>query len=600
MPETLHDSTPEVRKNDEASEARRVADAPLLGAVALLSPDTVRSFYGADDYYLGRGLGEDTVRSIIKKTDGTTEVVANGEGVHDSLSNTLEAMRTLETIDTTPIVRFAVDGSKVSLTELGHYTPKVAPSLESYVVPSHLEGVLKSDSAGADTYRHTVEQPGWEQELFAQIGEYVAQNESIAELADGLKVSSLSSLTPEQAVKLSLGIVQSISKYSWLERDGKRVAGGKREDNMTTMELLAEGLAQSGNPEWKGNGVCRNVASNVKAVFEALKANQNQLSMLRNTYAVFESGNEGYGTRSRGDASKFSLNAGGHAWNTFVTVGSNGESSITTVDATWAMGRNADGSLKEPDYTSERMFETIAAISENTEDKTDIALAMSDYLNKLTRIIPGETSEAREQRQQFALTEWLKVAPTLLKADMPSVPMGVIGAAYRLGANLDKSELQTLFSVQQAGWIDNFDAILGKYITGKSHLSTVDRLTVRDDNLQRAIYEKVGAVDTLAYADKSAEFRIRLRETQPNLLPEFDPVNNPADKAELLSLFKDAGLFMAGNRYYGDVVRNRLLQAARGNQVVFDSVVGNVSDYDLLRQYRDVRLKLTKAQQAMA
>lgn len=596
MTETLHDSIPEVRKSSEAGEARRTADALLLGAIALLSSDTVRSFYGADDYYLGRGLGEDTVRSIIKKADGTTEVIANGEGVHDSLSKTLEAMRTLEAIDTIPIVRFTVNGSKVSLTELGHYAPKVAPSLESYVVPPHLEGVLKSDSAGADTYRHTVEQPGWEQELFAQLNEYVEQDESIAELADGLKVSSLSSLTPEQAVKLSLGIVQSVSKYSWLERDGKRVAGGEREDNMTTMELLAEGLAQSGDPEWNGNGVCRNVASNVKAVFEALKANQNQLSMLRNTYAVFESGNEGYGTRSRGDASKFSIDGGGHAWNTFVTVGGNGESSITTVDATWAMGRNIDGSMKEPDYTSERMFETIAAISENTEDKADIALAMSDYLNKLTRIVPGETSDAREQRQQFALTEWLKVAPTLLEADMPSVPVGVIGAAYRLGAKLDKSELQTLFNVQEAGWIDNFDAILGKYIDGKTHLSGTDRFTVRGDDLQRAIYSKLGNDRVTEYAEASSEFRIRIREAQPDLLPEFDPINNPADKSELSSLLKDAGLFAGGNKYYGDVVRGRLLQAAGGDQSLLESVTSGMSDYDLLRQYPDVRTKLIKLQ----
>ena len=576
MTETLHNSILEVRQYDEASEARRTADAPLLGAVALLSPDTVRSFYSADDYYLGRGLGEDTVRSIIKKTDGSTEVIAQGEGVHDSLSKTLEAMRTLEVIDTTPIVRFSVDGSKVSLTELGHYAPKVAPSLEAYSIPAHLDGVLKDDASGADTYRHTVEQPGWEQELFAQVSEYVTQDESISRLAEDLKVSSLSTLTPEQAVKLSLGIVQSVSKYSWLESDGKRVAGGEREDDMTTMELLAEGIVQSDNSEWNGNGVCRNVASNVKAVFEALKANQNQLSMLRNTYAVYESGSEGYGTRARGDASKSSIDASGHAWNTFVTVGKNGESSITTVDATWAMGRNTDGSLKEPDYTSERMFETIADISESTEDKTDIALAMSDYLNKLTRIVPGETSEAREQRQQFALTEWLKVAPTLLETDMPSVPAGVIGAAYRLGAKLDKSELQTLFSVQQAGWIDNFDAILGKYINGKSHLSAADRLTVRDDDLQRAIYEKVGTVSTQAYAESNVEFRIRLRETQPDLLPEFDPANNPADKAELSSLFKDAGLFLAGDRYYGDIVRSRLLRAAGDNQVAFDSIAGNM------------------------
>jgi hypothetical protein len=594
MPEKPQTITPEApQNNSEASETRRQAVAPLLGGEALLAT-SIQSFYGASDAYLGRSVGGSEVRSIIKNKDGKNEVISSGQSLGDTLSATLEAMHSLELVDTPPITRFSVDGKNVSFTELKHYAPRIAPSSEAYLIPTHLERVLKNDSMGMETYDQTTKHEGWQKQLFEQVSDYADQDESINELVRNLNITSLSTLTPEQAVKLSLGIVQLSSKYSWVQEGEKRVAGGKREDTMTTMELLAEGRAHVGETEWDGNGVCRNVASNVKAVFESLKANQTDLSMLNNTYAVYEGGSEGFGTRKRGDTNKFSIDGSGHAWNTFVTIGKNGESSITTVDATWAMGTNKEGSLKEPDFTSERMFENIAKISESTSDKTDVALAMSDYLNKFTRIIPGEGAVAREQKMQFALTEWLKVAPILVEADIPSVPNGVVGAAYRLGAQLDKSELQTLFTVHEAGWIDTFDAILGKYVDGKSVIGGSSRLISRDDGLQRAIYEKIGS-RTEEYANQDTDFRIRLRDLQPGVLPDFDPANNVADKSELSSLMRDAGLFSIGNKYYGDVVRAGLLKAVDGRQDVVDSLTAGMSDYDVLRHYRDIRLVATKS-----
>lgn len=593
MPEIIKTTNPEISETQsEASESRRATTAPILGSEAL-SAASVQSFYGATDAYLGHTVGGSEVRLIIKNLDGSNEVVAKGNDVGDTLTQTLEAMRSIEIVDTAPITRFAVDGNNVSFTELKHYAPRIAPSSESYSVPVHLEGVLKDDSIGMDTYETTIEKEGWQKELFEQLDDYASQDESVNELVRDLNIASLSALTPEQAVKLSLGVVQSFSKYSWIQEGEKRVAGGEREDTMTTMELLAEGRTHIGDAVWGGNGVCRNIASNVKAVFEALKANQNGLSMLRNTYAVYEGGTEGYGTKKREDVFTFSLNNNGHAWNTFVTIGKNGESSITTVDATWAMGRDKDGSLKEPDYTSERMYENIATIATGTTDKIGAALAMSESLNRVTRIVPGEDLAVREQRMQFALTEWLKVAPLLVEADMQSVPNGIVGAAYRLGARLDKSELQTLFTVQEAGWIETFDAILGKYIDGKSPIKNSDRFIVRGDKLQRVMYEKLGS-RAEEYANQSTDFRIRLREINPDALPDFDPMNNPADKSELSSLIQNTGLFSMGNKYYGDVLRAGLLKAAEGRQDVVDRLTTSMSDYVILRHYRDIRLAAMK------
>ena len=594
MTEILPTAVPAEREvYGEDLEARRFSLAPSIGGAALLlTSESVQAFYGGKNHYLGRGLGENNVRSIVKMADGKNEVVAVGTDAQDSMTRTLEAMHTLETADTPPIMRFSVDGAKVSFTELQHYAPRIAPSLEAHPIPAYLHDVLADRTNGIETYIHTTEQDGWQSQLFQQVNEYIAQDDAIGKLANELDIISSTALTPEQAVKFSLGIVQTLSKYSWVQEGGKRAPGGKREDEMTTMELLGEGKARMGDADWIGNGVCRNVASNVKAVFEALKANQGELSMLHNTYAVYEGGREGYGTRKRDDASKFSMNDGGHAWNKFVTVGKSGESSITIVDATWAMGTNQNGSLKEPDYTSERMYESVAAISEGMQDKTGAALAMTDYLDKFTRRIPGESANVQEQKRQFALTEWLKIAPVLLEADVMSIPAGVTGAAYRLGSKLDKSELQTLYAVEQAGWMENFDAILGKYINGETHLGGIDRFIVRDDGLQRAMYEKLGA-KVRVYADRDVEFRTRLRDLEPSVLPAFDPENNPADKMEMTSLMRDAGLF-GGSRHYGDTVRAGLLRSAKGDQDILNSTVKDMSDYDLLRHYRSIRSSLAK------
>ena len=594
MSETLP-STPSVEKelHDEDLEARRFSLAPSIGGAAMfLTSESVQAFYGGDGHFLGRGIGESNVRSIVGRSDGRNEVVAVGSDANDAMARTLEAMHTLETADTPPVVRFPINNTKVSFTELQHYAPRVAPSLEAYPVPSHLHNILKDYDRGMDTYMHTIEQDGWQHQLFEQVNEYIAHDEAIGKLVDELDIRSIRALTPEQAVKLSLGIVQLLSKYTWIQEDGKRVPGGKREDGMTTMDLLADGEAHVGDARWQGNGVCRNVASNVKAVFEALKTNQGEMSMLHNTYAVYTGGSDGFGKRKRDNASTFTMDRTGHAWNTFVTVGKTGESSITIVDATWAMGRGQEGTIKEPDYTSERMYESIATITEGLDDTSDVALAMSDYLDRFTRYVPGEDVNVREQKRQFALTEWLKIAPTLLEADMQSVPNGVIGAAYRLGSQLDKSELKTLYDVEQAGWIDNFDAILGKYIDGKSHIGGVDRFMTSDNDLQRAIFNKLGA-KAQEYADRDVMFRTRLRDIEPSALPDFDPDNNPADKMEMTSLMRETGLF-AGNRYYGDVVRAGLLKYANGDQNILNNTIKSMSDYELLRHYRSIRSALTK------
>jgi hypothetical protein len=110
--------------------------------------------------------------------------------------------------------------------------------------------------------------------------------------------------------------------------------------------------------------------------------------------------------------------------------------------------------------------------------------------------------------------------------------------------------------------------------------------------LQRAIYDKLG-VKVQEYADRDVDFRTRLRDLEPSMLPNFDPENNPPDKLEMTSLMRETGLF-GGSRYYGDVVRAGLLRSAKGDQHIFDDTIKDMSDYDLLRNYRSIRSALAK------
>ena len=83
------------------------------------------------------------------------------------------------------------------------------------------------------------------------------------------------------------GAIALIAGYSELKDDNAAKEKTKADQN-TAFEILQDGLKNRGNEDWEGNGICRNFASSVKAVFEAIKANQTDLSRLRDTYCLYE------------------------------------------------------------------------------------------------------------------------------------------------------------------------------------------------------------------------------------------------------------------------------------------------------------------------
>ena len=221
-----------------------------------------------------RGVGTEFGISgeiLANSTDGAEGLENDENGFVDKSGQIHEAVHSLETLRTNPLLSLAINGMGVNFTELGHYAPKIKSSQEVYKIPDHLMEILKDDiGVSMLTYKNTIEQEDWKEKLFEQIQNFIFHDIHGNKLAKDLQITSLLELTPEQAVKLSLGMVQALSKYSY---DDMGVAA----DKTNTMSLLRMGALRVNDSSWKGNGVCRNVASNVK---RSNLSNMNQICLI--------------------------------------------------------------------------------------------------------------------------------------------------------------------------------------------------------------------------------------------------------------------------------------------------------------------------------
>ncbi len=610
MAETLTTTSPNIQIDEQPQQ--RAASTPLNPNSLEAVGNVVQSFYGGEDHFIGR-TPEGEYRSIVTKNeDGASmnETAGSGEDPSSALESALEGMRSLETVQTRPIVRIKMkEDAGVDFTELGHYSPKIAPSTEAYPVPDYLGGTLTDSPYANMTYKETEAKEGWDKQLTEVVSGYLTGSEHGRQLGQELKITDLSALTPEQAVKLSLSVVQNLSKYS---RDEEGKPDGKRADGLTAMQLLKEGIASKDDPNWKGNGVCRNIASNTKAVFEALKMNQGEHSMLRNTYAVFETGYDGEGYDNRRedvDEKSRTINLNpkalpGHAWVKFITIDGKGSANIAIVDPTWALERDAPTALQHMDYTLPRMAKLAGELFARSEYKKEAFEELSYYYDKLEQrtIVDRSGPEKRAKIRQFAMTEYLKAAdlvlPELKEGDsLPSVPSGVKAAAYQLKDKLQDKELETLYKVSQFAPVENFKAIVESYAKGttfsRPEWQRIERLVKSNEGLQGEVFSVLGEQGILDFANKNGRFRARVRELMPNALPSFDPLNSAADAKELSFLAERGNINERNPKLIIREARRRLQKAA-GDDALFEAITFGRNDYDLMKNYAGLRERIGK------
>lgn len=579
---------------------------------------TVRQF---DAYILSSGqlqkAPENAPSYLLVGAQGEERYVATGETAEELKQATLAKMRTLEKLRTKPLAEIPMQGdATISFTSIDHYAPKMAPSTEAYPIPSYLEDKI-SEKKVKDLYEvthgPTIETEGWQQETFDIVADYLQTSESGQKMIESLGIRSLESLTPEQAVKLSVWFVQDVSKYSHHETNQPK--GEKTpSDQATTMELLRDGIENKDNPSWNGNGVCRNVASNVKAVFDALKDQQNEHSMLTNTYAVRSQGSQGDGYHTvRGTSRNAHLTTSlkdriGHAWNEFITIDANGSADITIVDATW--GLETPDHLQ--DYTAERGGREIVEFFDKAEDKKEAFYSAANYFERVMKGSLQKTGNERAQTRDYALTEYLKIARSALPAfqdaaEQMHIDPYVFNASYRIGEDLTEVEMDTLAELQKMHGDQEVQGLFAKIVKKHieavqgdatiTHASVIERNFLKaDPEYQAMVFDVLGEETVVQYAEHSGKLRAKLREMRPEALPPFNPDTFKADARELATLINWDRVSHFDKPEVIVKKMHREIQKLAGNEQVYGAIIAGRTDYDVAKNFTAIRQSLKRAQ----
>jgi hypothetical protein len=505
------------------------------------------------------------------------------------------------------------ENEKIAFEELDAFNPRVAPSKEAHEIPDSIkkflmgEGRLDGNEASASTYKNTVKEKGWEKKLYSFVSGYL--QEGGADIAKELKIEHLDALTPKQAVELATRVVIDLTKYktSDTKKEEKSEADGK-----TVLQLLQEGQRKKDNSDWEGNGVCRNFASSVKAVFESLKENQTQYSQLRDTYCLYERGTETFAPK-REDKNSLQMDKGGHAWNTFVTISREGSANAVIIDTTWAK-RNLDTKEVEGlDYTLTRMEPVVNAIGKElkaeTPDKEEqLKHILFFYMLKMEK--PGKTGGfvSPEEEKQFYASRALELMTKQgVPQELPKPLVKIIGQEYhKIAESADRSEIETIYKIYQSNPELDFRGILRNYLKGKElsdyHASS---LIFVDDNLQREVFEQLKSSKGFEeFIKQSSKFRVRTREAIPELFFDFSPETKPEDAMELKHLLRESQMLsryehtvdpknLSGEKISG--VFEKARQSLRVlNPERYDEMVAGLDNYKIIKRYDKLYRELKK------
>lgn len=276
-------------------------------------------------------------------------------------------IRKKRSVEQSPVLEGTFGSTKLNFVALENYDGHYSLSSEAVPVSNETREVLAfsekndhPDTEIAGTYYKTLEIPNWQAQLFTFV-ETFSQTAEGQKLLNKLQITDLRLLTPQQAIRLCLEIVTRLKKYNVAELSVPN--GQSNSDTKSVIQLLQAGLDNRNNTDYDGNGVCRNFASAVKALFEALKVNQQELNFLNDTYCLFEAGDpEQYDPEFKSQLSSYQTTIpsprSGHAWNSFVTISETGISQ-TIIDATWSNFDYASEEALKADYTTSRMEATV-------------------------------------------------------------------------------------------------------------------------------------------------------------------------------------------------------------------------------------------------
>lgn len=465
----------------------------------------------------------------------------------------------------------------------------------------------------AHTYQNTLKEKNWEKNLFSFIASYI--EESGDKIAKDIKVEDLRSLTPKQAIELSTQMVIDLTKYKFSDAyssDGHTIQGTEmtNSDKSTVLQLLKEGHLKNNDPDWEGNGVCRNFAGAVKAVFESLKASQTRFSQLRDTYCLFEGGVKGFDFQ-REDKNVTRTDRPAHAWNTFVTVLRQGTANAVITDVTWAK-RNLDTKKIEGlDHTLDRMEPIVNVAGQELQKDTpnkerQLENILSFYCLKIERLQSKNISARQEEAKSFFVMRALELMNKQgIPEKLPEHFIEAINVEYpKIASGVDRLEIETIYRITQKNSNLDFNSILKGYLKDRqlSDYHAGDLIFV-DDKLQSIVFDELKQRNGFyEFLKDSPKFRVRMRKAVPQLFLGFSPATNPEDAKELKYLSDNQrGLsrysYMIDTRNPSEDNINKFFDKVRDNlQKInaqkYKQTVANLDNYCIISQFDRIEREL--------
>jgi hypothetical protein len=263
---------------------------------------------------------------------------------------------------------------------------------------------LVETTFNSDTYAATVDDPDWTATTFKVVTDYFSTPEG-SQILTRLGVEDIKLLTPNQAMQMSLEITRRLTKYYSAKQDTFPTPA----DQSTVAELLKLGMTRKADPDFEGNGVCRNFATMVKVVFDSIKSNQHSYNYLQDTYCGIDIGPENVFSSKfqKHERYQYQSKTPTHAWNKFITIQGR-KISMVTVDPTWTQ-IDSSGKLTEMEYTRQRNAQAISELLSDLpsdEDSQNVArraiaehyVAMVDSASFLAGIPFNEDTAAALQR----------------------------------------------------------------------------------------------------------------------------------------------------------------------------------------------------------
>ncbi len=502
------------------------------------------------------------------------------------------------------------ENERLLFSDFDSFNPRVAPSEKEHKIPDSIEKYLlnKEKIAGskssASTYQETIREQGWEKKIYSFVSSYLEKDG--LETAKQLKIEHLESLTPKQAIELATQIVIDLTKYkrsdTFEERQkkGEDLSKKTQADQNSVLQLLKEGQMMRNDPDWEGNGICRNFASSVKAVFEALKANQTKYSYLKNLYCTYEDGFEHKPKKGR------QFESGEHAWNTFIIVSEKGETNATITDVTWAERNLETKEVEHLDYTLTRMEPVVNELSRNVSGddagKTEqLKHILSYYLLKIERIDSGKEEKRqvnKEEEKQYYLLRLLNVINdnNLYESLTKDEKWMLAENSFQVCDGFDNRGIENLWNLTKSipEIKSRFSYIMRDYFKNKELSNcNADIFIFRDDDLQVMTFEELKlSEDWDKFLKESPKFRVRMREALPRLFMDFSPATKQEDLNELLSLVGKSGQLRNWKNRVGeteDSISNFFLSArnqlAKINSENYQKLYANIDDYQLIKNY---------------